>query len=216
MSTLRPKKIKLAPQPQKHQNKQNKQNTQNKQPQLLPQNYAHQWSEKQERILYNHIYDEYLDNAAANSSSVSIDWKKVANRVRVESEICKSKFYDMQSDLKDQTQPRVSLWTRAEIERVVRGARDEEKKAMRAGKVEADWTRVAEIHTTGRSPAECKRIYDMYYHLCRTKLGIFGGGSSGSEDDNKKSAKILGIMGVAGLVCVFVIFEPFAAALLQS
>ncbi|KAI7832075.1 hypothetical protein BX661DRAFT_197266 [Kickxella alabastrina] len=150
MSTLRPKKIKLAPQPQKHQNKQNKQNKQNtqnkQQPQLLPQNYAHQ------------------------CSSVSIDWKKVAKRVRVESEICKSKFYNMQSDLKDQTQPRVSLWTRAEIERVVRGARDEEKKAMRAGKVEADWTR---------------RIYDMYYHLCRTKLGIFGGGSSGSEDDNK-------------------------------
>ncbi|KAJ2005267.1 hypothetical protein GGI04_002310 [Coemansia thaxteri] len=157
----------------------------------------HPWSQKQKRILFNNVYDEYLDKQSASS----IDWHKVSARVRVGADACKAQFYAVQHDLRDRSQPRMPSWTRDQIERVVNGAHEIEIQALRKENVqrEIDWGKVASSYAPGRLPQECKRIYDTYHYLCRTTLGI-----------SSLNPHLLGLLGVAGLVFVYGFYQPLA------
>ncbi|KAJ1964355.1 hypothetical protein GGI12_001468, partial [Dipsacomyces acuminosporus] len=160
------------------------------------QQNPHQWTQKQLRVLFNNIHSEYFDK------SLPIDWSRVEKRVQVNGDICKAKFYELQHELKDQTRPRNPMWGRAEIERVVRCAREVQKEGLRQGIRDIDWSKVAELASARRSPEECRRIFDSYYYLCRVDISM--------SDSTKK---LVGLAGLLGLVAVAGFAEPLMAAI---
>ncbi|KAI8319259.1 hypothetical protein GQ54DRAFT_299466 [Martensiomyces pterosporus] len=157
----------------------------------------HQWTQKQLRVLFNNIHSEYLEK------SVPIDWKRVGQRVQVDSSSCQTKFYALQRELKDQATPRNPIWSRSEIEKVIRCAREVQKESLREGRTEIDWAKVSKLSSERRTPQECKRIFDNYYYLCRVNVSM-----------SSSTTKMLGLVGVFGLVCIFGLGEPLVASLL--
>ncbi|ORX72451.1 hypothetical protein DL89DRAFT_266013 [Linderina pennispora] len=94
------------------------------------------------------------------------------------------------------------MWTRDEVEKVIRGAHKAEKEALRRGEQDINWEDVVKETRLARDPNECRRIYDTYYHLCRVNLGLDG-----------SNPKILGLVGVLGLAGVYILGEPLFTAL---
>ncbi|KAJ1948115.1 hypothetical protein FBU59_001742 [Linderina macrospora] len=158
--------------------------------------FAHPWTQKQERILYHNIYNEYL------SKSKPIDWNRVSTRVQAEQSECEAKFFQLQQGLQDWSAPRMGIWTRDEVEKVIRAAHKAEKEALRQGKREIDWENVVKETKLARDPSECQRVYDTYYYLCRVNLGLDG-----------SNGKILVLVGVLGLVAVHTLADPILDAL---
>ncbi|KAJ2723392.1 hypothetical protein GGI07_002667 [Coemansia sp. Benny D115] len=166
----------------------------------------YQWPEKKLRVVYHYVHDKFIDPAAANGAAAEINWAKTGARVGMDSETCKEMFYDLQRGLKDNSHARAPIWTREEIERVVRGAREHEKTALRAG-TKVDWDKVAKEYTNGRrTPQECKRIYESFFYLCRTNINPFA-----KKIDTVEKA--LQLASFIGLACIILIFEPFTGML---
>ncbi|KAJ2741733.1 hypothetical protein GGI20_004981 [Coemansia sp. BCRC 34301] len=126
-------------------------------------------SPEQTQALFNYVHDEYLDQQKGNE----IDWRWVGKHIKVDGNICKSRFYELQKGLLDHTQPRNPMWSRKELENVVCAARKAERPALltSSGKREVDWPKLAAECAPGRVPEECKRIYDTQKHLCRARIG---------------------------------------------
>ncbi|KAJ2559779.1 hypothetical protein EV175_000164 [Coemansia sp. RSA 1933] len=126
------------------------------------------WSQKHERILYNTVTTEYLENEK------EIDWEGVSSRVGTFSkDLCKTRFYQLQRQLADRTSSKSSIWTRLEIERLVTGAykADVERLKRSDANWRLDWNDLATKFSNKRSPDECKRIYNSYRHLCKVDIG---------------------------------------------
>ncbi|KAJ2338507.1 hypothetical protein GGH91_004792 [Coemansia sp. RSA 2671] len=124
-------------------------------------------SQEQTQSLFNYVHDEYLDNHKGHE----IDWRWVGKHIKVDGNICKEKFYEIQKGLVDHTQPRSTMWTRKELEKVVRTARKvEQPHLLISEKRKIDWTKLAKM-VPGRKPEECKRIYETQSHLCRARIG---------------------------------------------
>ncbi|KAJ2336874.1 hypothetical protein GGI00_000584 [Coemansia sp. RSA 2681] len=128
-----------------------------------------QMSPEQTQTLFNYVHDEYLDQHKGNE----IDWRWVGMHVKVDGNLCKSRFYELQKGLLDHAQPRNPMWSREELEKMVRAARRAERPALltSSGRREVDWAKLAAECAPGRVPEECKRIYDTQKHLCRTRIG---------------------------------------------
>ncbi|KAJ2043868.1 hypothetical protein GGI08_007273 [Coemansia sp. S2] len=125
-------------------------------------------SPEQTQTLFNYVYDQYLDHHKGND----IDWRWVGMHVKVDGNLCKSRFYELQKGLLDHSQPRSPMWSREELEKVVRNARRAERPLLltSSGKREVDWNKIA-MCVPGRKAEECKRVYATQQHLCRARIG---------------------------------------------
>ncbi|KAJ2040718.1 hypothetical protein H4S04_007845, partial [Coemansia sp. S16] len=98
-------------------------------------------SPEQTQTLFNYVYDQYLDHHKGND----IDWRWVGMHVKVDGNLCKSRFYELQKGLLDHSQPRSPMWSREELEKVVRNARRAERPLLltSSGKRKVDWNKIA-------------------------------------------------------------------------
>ncbi|KAJ2730995.1 hypothetical protein IW152_004873, partial [Coemansia sp. BCRC 34962] len=107
-------------------------------------------SQEQTQSLFNYVYDEYLDNHKGHE----IDWRWVGMHIKVDGNICKEQFYEMQKELVDHSQPHSTMWTREELEKVVRAARKAEQPHLLINeKLKIDWAKLAKC-VPGRRPEE--------------------------------------------------------------